>query len=73
MSLSLSLSLCSIDFSLITFNWFHTVFVDNLPVDVSNLVAIISALYMQLNFSLIISKLYLVIHKHAIGLGWDLR
>lgn len=27
--------MCRIDFSLITFNWFHTIYVDNLPVEVS--------------------------------------
>ena len=30
----LLVTLYSIDFSLITFNWFHTIFIDNLPIEV---------------------------------------
>ena len=33
--LSCLVHFCSIDYSLVTFNWFHTVFVDNMPIDVS--------------------------------------
>ena len=32
---------CSIDLSLITFNWFLTVFVDNTPVEVRDLVKVL--------------------------------
>lgn len=33
--LNAHLNTCDIDFSLITFNWFHTIFIDNLPVQVA--------------------------------------
>jgi hypothetical protein len=32
-SLGAHLDTCDIDFSLITFNWFHTLFIDNLPIE----------------------------------------
>lgn len=35
----------SIDFSLITFNWFHTIFVDTMPSDVSCIVLCTDLLY----------------------------
>ena len=37
----------SIDFSLITFNWFHTIFVDTMPSDVSQLYSLSVSVYLQ--------------------------
>ena len=34
LNMLLLVTLYSIDFSLITFNWFHTIFIDNLPIEV---------------------------------------